>query len=242
MIKKIIERVRNDGLYIVRLLLRSEVIALSGTKVKVRDDAIHPAIRKHFYRATYEQDEVRILSQVLTFDDLVMEIGAGIGFLSSYCAQKVGDKKVYAYEANTRLRPIIEENYRLNKVSPVLINAILSENGGSNETFYVDSAFWSSSTHKRSTDAEKITVPTLNVNHEISKHNPSILVMDIEGGERELVPIINFAESEIRKFIIEIHPHVIGDEASSEVISKILSEGFTLDFSLSKPPVYYFYR
>ena len=80
----------------------------------------------------------------------------------------------------------------------------------------------------------------MDVNLEINKINPTILIVDIEGGEKDLIPIIDFEKSEIKKIIIELHPHIIGKKASSNVLSNIISQDFMLNLSKSKNNVYMF--
>ena len=68
--------------------------------------------------------EFKILSEVLDKNDRVMEIDAAIGFLSAYCAKKIGNDKVVAYEANPQMIGKIKETYKLSNVNPIINNVI----------------------------------------------------------------------------------------------------------------------
>mgnify|MGYP006435514619 FL=1 len=108
--------------------------------------------------------------------------------------------------------------------------------------FYIEKNFYSSSTIKRSDDVEKIAVKTENINEQIKKYRPNFLIVDIEGGEVDLIKKINFKASHISKLLIELHPHVIGDNDTNHIIKNIMDSGFLLDAKKSGELVFYFYR
>jgi len=208
-----------------------------GVKVNLNHPSISKNLKRSFYNKSYEKDEISILSEFLKPDDIVMEIGAGIGFLSAFCAQRVGNEKVFAYEANPMMIEKINETYSLNNVFPTVSNILLTEKSGEID-FYLEKDFWSSSVVKRSEGADKIKVKTRDINLDIIDINPSLLIVDIEGGEMQLVPIIDFHN--IKKVIIEVHPHVIGQREVSKVIALMIDKGFNLDLCVSKGIVLFF--
>src|SRR5690606_23487373 len=90
--------------------------------------------------------------------DIVLELGTGLGFISSLCAKRIGGDNVHSFEANPALRRAILKNYRLNALSPRLEIALLGEKSGA-ITFYVMKNFWSSSAIRRHPGARPIQVP-----------------------------------------------------------------------------------
>jgi hypothetical protein len=64
--------------------------------------------------------------------------------------------------------------------------------------------------------------------------------MDIEGGERDLAPAIDF--SGICKVIIELHPGTIGEEGVRRVRQCLTAAGFSVDARLSQEKVLFFER
>jgi len=225
------------SLFAVRSAFRPKKISLHGVKLNIEHESIPPALRRFFYLGSYEGDEVDILKRVLRPSDVVMEVGAGIGFLSAYCADVVGSGKVYAYEANPNLINKIKQTYCLNNVQPEVSNVLLTDNSVGATTFYIEPSFWSSSTHRRSEAAEAIDVPNVDINQEINRVNPSFLIVDIEGGEAEFIEQINFNDNMIQTVIIELHPHVIGNEKCSQIVAFLIKAGFSIVFNLSKAPV-----
>lgn len=213
-------------------------VEIEGVKILLGSH-ISRKIRDAIYSRAYERAEIEILKSVLTENDRVFEVGSGIGFLTTYIASAIGSDKVRGYEANPELIPRIEANLRLNRVQPVVINGLLRNTSGDTR-FFVEENFWSSSTHKRSPAAREISVPSIPLNEEIRKYSPSLLIVDIEGGEAEFFVDIDFHT--ITKIIVEMHPHVIGAIAVSEVIKRIERAGFSMDQCLSQGGVYFFGR
>jgi FkbM family methyltransferase len=221
-------------------LVKPSIINYKNVQLKIDDSLISNHIKNIIYNFTYEKEEILILSKVLSKEDIVMEVGAGMGFLSTFCA-KVNNNKVVAYEANPNMIKLIKENYILNNVKPNIKNIILSDKVGEVE-FYIEKNFYSSSTQKRTEDAELIKVKTENINNEIEKYKSTFLIIDIEGGEKDLIKKIDFSNNNINKILIELHPHVIGDKNTNEVLKYIIDNNFLLDTAKSGNYVYYFYR
>lgn len=212
-------------------------VTIQGIKVNLNHSSITKALRKVFYYELYEADEISILKNHLVKQDVLLEIGAGIGYLSSYCSKIVGDERVYSYEANPEMAEKVSETYKLNNVSPNFKNAFASfEN--SFVDFYLESNFWSSSSKKRSENSKKVSIPTIDINEEINRVSPTFMIVDIEGGEIDLIDKINFTS--VKKLILEVHPHVIGDGNTSKVIAQLVSKGFDLMLTESRGIVLYF--
>jgi FkbM family methyltransferase len=128
---------------------------------------------------------------ILEKGDRVLEVGAGIGFLSILAAKIVWSENVFCYEANPQLIKTIQRNFELNGYYPILKNCIISESVGFRQ-FYIENDFWSSSTYKRSHNAKEKDIQTEEINDVLNRYRPNTIIMDIEGGEKDLIPIINF--------------------------------------------------
>ncbi len=212
-----------------RRLTKPDRITYHGVKLELGDH-VTPEIRRDIYAERYERGEARWLMWELEPDDVVMEIGSGMGFISTLCALRLGSERVFTYEANPTLIPVVEATYRLNDVEPQLANAVLGEGDGSVE-FFVEDDFVASSVHRRSDDAKAVSVPKLDINKEIARVEPTFMVVDIEGAEHELVPLVDWKP--IQKVIIDLHPHVIGDEKTDAVLAVLTDSGFEIDTGIS---------
>lgn len=227
--------------YLLRITLKPKIVSISGVKINLESPLISLDLKKYFYNESYEGHELNILKNSLCKNDIVLEVGAGIGFISTFSALQIGSERVFAYEANPEMVLKINETYKLNDVNPVIKNAILS-NTHELVNFYLEPNFWSSSTTKRSNQAQCINVQTININKEILKIKPTFLILDIEGGEVELIPLIKFECNSIKFILIEMHPHIVGKHQSSSVISCLLAYKFCIDFNKSKKNVLFFER
>jgi FkbM family methyltransferase len=221
-----------------RALRRPARVRLHGVWLELGAD-VTPALRRLVYREGYERGEARCVLLRLEPHDVVLEVGAGAGFVTTLCARRVGSERVVSYEANPALLPRIRATLAANGVAPRLVNAVLAREAGEAELF-VEREFVSSSTQRRSTDADPLRVPRLAANAELRRVRPTCLVVDIEGGESELLPLLDLTG--VRKLILELHPHVIGAERCADLVALLAAQGFREDRWISSTRKKYFER
>ncbi len=205
-----------------QLTLTGTVAEVSGVRLRL-GGYLGQSATERILSGNYEQDEMRGLSAILAPRDVVMEIGAGIGFLSSHCAKVVGSENTYAFEANPELEAAIRDTYELNRVSPHLEICVLAHEGGE-RTFYLAESFMVSSLTSQGQRTRAVKVPAKLLNAEIARIQPSLLMLDIEGGEFELFPEIDLQT--IRKIVIELHPRNAEREKTRSLISDLYARGF----------------
>lgn len=211
------------------LRFRQPVPELAGIKIPIVQhltDNICAAI----YDEYYESAELKTFRRKLDKQDIVLEVGAGIGFLSSYCSSVIGSDNVFTYEANPQLEPLIRSVYSINRVQPTLKIGVLGKQAGQTK-FYVTRDFWASSLLPPAEPCEEVTVPVYELNQEIFRINPTFLLMDIEGGEYDLIKIIDFHT--IRKISAELHTQVLGQNRIDEIKAVMSRAGFMIAPSLS---------
>jgi len=208
-----------------------------GIQLPVKHPLVSPGIAKEIFFGDYEAKEIEIIRKRIEPNDVVLEVGAGLGYLSAYCAKQVGSSSVFTYEANPELIPIIRETYSRSEVDPTITNAMLAEGNGERE-FHLEEDFWASSAHR--TGGRSITVQQLDLNTELERINPSFLIVDIEGGEVEFFSGANL--NMVHKICVETHSDVVGDEALSKMFAGLVDKGFSLDFSIPRKNVFFFYR
>lgn len=218
--------------------LSPEIVTLGGIKIKT-SSYMSSAIRERIYMGLYESNELKIIKSKLGINDTVMEIGTGLGLLSSYCAKKVGNERVYSYEANPSLEEHIRENYAINEVRPNLTMCAVGTQVDELD-FYIGKHFWSASTIPWKPGLKSIKVEVRAFNDEVKKLDPSFLIMDIEGGELEVIQ--NSDLHNIRKILIEVHPEVIGQEGIEAIISKLEKDGFDFNSRISHKICLFFER
>lgn len=221
-VSRLLYHLKTGPLLAYRQVRQHQVVTIAGIKIPI-SDRISGEPLKYLYMGSYENHELKLVKSQLQQDDIVMELGTGLGLISSYCAKKIGSDRVFTYEANPALEPDIRHAYDLNKVAPQYEICLLGEQPGQ-QTFYVGKEFWSSSIIKRDADFQEINVPVKSFNQEVRKINPTFLIIDIEGGEYELLKYADFHN--VRKLIIELHEQVIGKEPIKFVKSKLKASGF----------------
>jgi len=210
-----------------------------GIRLPLKHPAITPPIRRDIYFGEYEKKEVEIIRQKLAHDDIVMEVGAGIGFLSAFCARAIGGQRVFAYEANPALMEAIRQIHADNGVAPTVHNVLLGQGDGERE-FFLEKDFWASSLIRSDSTTEAIRVPQIDLNAEINRVAPTFLIVDIEGGEDELFQLADLAK--VQKICVEVHPHVLGNRRISELVARLVDQGFSLDFGCMRKNVLFFIR
>ncbi|MEZ5816101.1 MAG: FkbM family methyltransferase [Hyphomicrobiaceae bacterium] len=178
----------------------------------------------------YESDERRILNGLLDENDRVLEIGAAIGAVSVAIGSIVGGEALLCVEPNPRLHPALKATLAANAISAQVIEgAVVSEGTfqreGAAMSLRLGHEFWGSSL----TDdpgGEVIEVPVHSVDALIRDHGANAVVVDIEGGELDL--IMNSPLEGVRKLAVEVHPLVIGEDGVVKVLDRLASLGFRI--------------
>ena len=213
---------RNLKLY-GRRLLNAKEITLDGVKISTEAGTLPQFVRSALFQETYEYYERQIVTNILSKSDRVLEIGTGIGFISLLCAKRCGPENVLSYEANPLLEQIIRNNYRLNELTPNLrMRAVTSH--GQPITFFRSENIVSSSTNDRGSHAEKMLIQSDRFDQIVAEHKPDVVVLDVEGAEIELLS--NLHNTTIRHIIVEVHPHITGEEKIQDMLSDLQKSGF----------------
>jgi hypothetical protein len=108
--------------------------------------------------------------------------------------------------------------------------------------FYISDDFWSSSTLKcASIDAFPVEVRTADFQFVIDKVRPTLIIVDIEGGEYGLFDGIDLTP--VERILIEFHSKIIGRRKVRRTIDILQSSGFTVDLAgMGSSSVLAFYR
>ena len=142
--------------------------------------------------AEYEGHEIRGALHVVREDDVVLEIGAGLGIVGAVIASNAKPKSVHSFEANPDLIPTIERLYELNGlegVNSVRNTVLLSDpERPASIPFHLRNSFLGSSLIEAEGRVRKtVDVPTASFGETSAELGATVLIMDIEGGELELL-------------------------------------------------------
>lgn len=164
-------------------------------------DRFSPVIRDSIARGEYEQVELGLLTDLLRDGDRVLELGSGLGLLATHCAQRLGSEAVLTVEADPEMGPVLRETFAANGVSPGLLFGAVTADGAPRRLRRSEH-FWSTRVERISEGDGGLTVQGIALAQLVSAHRPTVLAIDIEGGESDLAPT---DLSGVRAVLIECH-------------------------------------
>ncbi|NOY61913.1 MAG: FkbM family methyltransferase [Gammaproteobacteria bacterium] len=220
--------------------LQDERLELKGVRLSVPAAVVSPGVLRFLVEGGYEGREVTLLEGALRADDRVLELGAGLGFLACKAGQMFPGIEYYAVEANPALMPVIRENFQLNACCAKAFHGAACTESADAISFHAADDFWASSLKPVDDAHTQISVPTIDVRPLMGELKPTMMIIDIEGGEIDLFDGLEL--SSVDRVIIELHPLVYGHAGSSKVISALLGAGLHLDVVASCSQVLLFRR
>lgn len=208
-----------------------DLMEFHGVKL-IRSRLISPPVLREIAAGRYEGDEILCALLNIEPEDMVLELGAGIGALSSVVLNRKSAAGWVCVEANPDLLPLIRKNHKLNGIGGVeVINAALGNDRAKTlHDFYVTEDFWSGSLLRPEKFVDIKRVPGLYFGDILEKYRPTFIICDIEGGEYDL-----FAEGldllSVRKVCLEAHP------APQDKLAGLDAFFQGRGFSLNPPPL-----
>jgi len=177
---------------------------------------------------TYEEDEARAVDRCIRQGSRVLELGAGIGYVSSLAARAAGAANVLSVEANPDLIPVIEGNLARNgQAEATVLHAAVAADvlEGSTAEFHLADFYTASSLSGGS--GRKVTVPLVSVTDLIAAHRPHVILMDVEGAEEHLFD--KRWKCPLRFFVLELHPKKYGAEVIKKIVDFMSAMDMTYD-------------
>lgn len=225
------------------------MLKIGDLQVFADDERYSPPIIRALEHGAYESAERGILYAALRPQDRVLEIGTAVGVLSMTAASMVGPESVATYEANPYILEDARRNFAVNDFGAIRsTNAVLQARVRMPEVpptmpFALSRDFWASRLGATIDDPdiiEVVDIPTASLEDAIEAHRANFLVCDIEGGEADL--LLQADLSAIDTIVIETHYWAAGRRAISDLIRKLIVDGFDLDLDLSSHHVSCFRR
>ncbi|MGJ7043184.1 FkbM family methyltransferase [Shinella sp. BE166] len=214
-----------------------------GIQLRLDPDFMSPKLIEVIREGRYETPEARKIGKIIQSGDIILEIGAGIGFMTALMLKNPAVERVVSFEANPLLISKIQRTLDDNGIGGQrfeLHNAILGAESTGTIDFHVHQDFWASSLRKTSATIRSVPISLVSFDKTIRTIRPTIIVCDIEGGEKALFSTSDLAG--VRSVYIELHQRVIGPTGMRDVFQAFHDRGFHYDQNHSSGAIVLFSR
>lgn len=217
---------------------------IEGIVLGVPDSMLNNTLTRKLSSGDYEGNEARATRMRVKSGQRVLELGGGIGYISSISAQLTDPSNIVLVEANPALLPVIKNNLKRNNASDVSIlhGAVVNDIDAKDSVlFRLGRVFWGSSLASPDTpEGEIVEVPAVGFHQLMKSHQPHVVIMDIEGAEEHLFdrPWPNV----VRQVIMELHPKKYEASAIKRIVDCMSESGLTYDPACSRGTLLAFRR
>lgn len=194
----------------------------------------HPALSAHMRKVLsgggdYETQEARAAVALFHDGDTVLELGSGVGVTSAIIAKACKRSRIVTIEANPDLIDLIGKVHARNRVAHIEVRHGAAVCGHASETitFNLRQNFWASSLLSVLPPHRTVNVPALEWDDLLTEIRPAAVIMDIEGGELEILERRNMGT--VKRLVIELHPELYGADGLARCRSALDNAGFIAD-------------
>jgi len=201
--------------------------------VQIEIDLSKPAERAIPFNA-YESLITKKIQEIIKENNVVIDIGAWIGYYTLLVAKKVGPKgKIIAIEPHYKNFQRIKKNVELNKFSNVSVLNLAVSNKTGNATLIEqqDGSCKHKITYDDTGQTKLETLDNIRVKSGLSKIN--LIIMDIEGYEFLALKglVKSLSKKNIKNIICEIHPKQLAQ--NNITVAELISFIESCDYELS---------
>ena len=205
-------------------------VTLHGIVLEVPEPVQSPGLMRRLSRGTYEEDEAHAARKRIKPGFRVLELGAGLGFVSNLCAAQAGAENVLSVEANPAMIPVIRANLDRNghHKATLIHGAVTGDDDGGDIAFQANAAFLGGSLARDGATADELVdVPRIGIRALIARHRPHVVLMDVEGAEAELFD--QPWNPQLRFLIVELHPPRYSSAEIKRIVDCMSETGLTYD-------------
>ncbi len=184
----------------------------------------------------YEAAEIALATAMIGPGQRVLEFGGGIGVVSRHIARITGPDCVLSVEANPQALATARALVGRDGLGVTHLWGMVVSGRAQGKTgrLMVDPQNFLAS-HPGTPDApdhgaRQIDCPALNLSDLLRDWQPQVLVVDIEGAERDLFAVPDL--SAVQALILELHPGEIGVDGCLRVLEVLRSHGLLPDAGL----------
>lgn len=177
------------------------------------------------YANSYEGRELQQVLNYITDDDVVLELGASIGGVSTVTLKNKKVKRYVCIEANPRLIGVIKRNHHVNNLKAEIHNVIATnELDKEYYNFYIRENFLASSMSDETAYTQSVSVKSVYFPSLLKEISPTFIICDIEGAEFDLFKGVDLAS--VNYMSIELH--YINQQAVDDFFDFMEAQGFEL--------------
>ena len=203
-------------------------LTVHGVRVPISRDEVSAEIWRALQTGSYEANEARRISRAVRPGDRVLELGAGLGVITSIIAS-VDDVRVWSFEADPQTARLAQRVVDLNCDGNVLLSSgILAAGPPRKISFFRRADFWMSSGFADQGPYQQvIEITSRDIDAFIAKHRINVLIMDVEGAELDLLQ--NAALPGIERVFLELHDHLYGLAGVQAITAAMAHKGLIYD-------------
>lgn len=205
----------------------TDTVFIEGRRFVAPRAIVSDAVRCRMLLGRYEWPEREMLRRHLHPSQPVLELGGGLGIVASLINRRLGHPERHVVlEPNPRVLPVIEANRRSSQARFTIVHGALAYTGTVAGLRFGEDVL---STTVGGEPAGDVQVPAITVSALLDRFawNECVLVMDIEGGEVDLVrheaAVLARRASMI---IMEDHPMWVPAETRRAMFDALLGAGF----------------
>jgi FkbM family methyltransferase len=208
---------------------RMAEFTLKGVTLFIPDDLMTEQLTRAMTSGKYESSEAEALMRHLRPRDRFLDLGAGAGYLSSLAGAVIRTRRVTGVEAGPEMARVAQDNLRRNGIETGEIRwgAIVPDSfAGEEVTFALRRSFWASTLTppEGAKNTRAVTVPALRFGSILAQVDPTVLSIDIEGGEQDLFDAA--LPPDLRLIVMELHPAVYGKRGVKQIFDRLSVQGF----------------
>lgn len=216
----------NDFLF-THLWPYGDYIEIAGSKMYIdwhEEFLLRKTLQTYILRPRWEKLTTNLFEKVVKEGDVVLDLGANLGYFSLLAARLVGSKgKVYAFEPEPRNFRLLLKNIELNGYHNIVpAQKAISNKAGKVELFLSDGdsgAHTIRQHHDKSNFRESVEVESVNLDEFFAgkSHPINVIKMDIEGAEPEAFLGMDriLKENQDLKIFMEFYPAIIREGGNS---------------------------
>ena len=191
----------------IRSLLKSNFVEIEGHKMHLDPlDSLKLSINK-----SYEEFETKLVKDIIKDGNIVVDIGANIGYFTLIFARLVGEKgKVFAFEPEPNNFNLLKKNIEINGYKNVnLINKAVSNKSGKIKLYIDNVNYGGHSLIAEIPNRQSIEIESIKLDDFFSANKKiDFIKIDVEGAELEVLKGMSnlLNQKDDIKILLEFNP------------------------------------